>query len=286
MPAGTVAIVLIAAIAHAIWNTASKCKRGDPLLFVWAYTCGATLLCMPFGVVPMITGAQPLSWQFAVASVVSAVLHVVYSLVLQLGYERFDLGVIYPVARGTGPILTMLSAILLLGERPAWTALLGAAVIVAGIMVVAGDPFRYALRSVRGGVLWGTATGASIAAYTLWDGYAVTSLGLLPSSYFFGAFLLQSLLLTAGALRKRSRIPTTIRSNMMLILIVAVLSPLAYVLVLTAMQTAPIALVAPLRESAIVIGSLIAWRLFHEQDLVRRLIGAGIVLCGVVTISL
>ncbi|MCO5998543.1 DMT family transporter [Actinoallomurus rhizosphaericola] len=286
MRPGTIAIVLVAAVAHAVWNTMSKYKRGDTILFVWAYTCAAALLCVPIGIAPVIAGTQPVSWQLAAGSIVSAVLHAVYSLTLQAGYDRFDLGVVYPVARGTGPVLTMLSAILLLGERPTGIAVIGAIVVVAGIVIVAGNPFRSGQRHPLRGVLWGTATGATIAAYTLWDSYSVTSLHQTPVTYFTGAFLLQSLLLTPRALHRRDQIQTAIRTNAAPILTVAVFSPLAYILVLTAMRTAPVALVAPLRESSIVVGSLLAWRLFHETHLARRIIGAAIVLAGIAAVSL
>ncbi|MFB9833035.1 EamA family transporter [Actinoallomurus acaciae] len=286
MRPGTIAIVLVAAAAHAVWNTVSKYKRGDTVLFVWAYTCAAALLCLPLGIAPVITGAQPVSWQLAAGSAVSAALHVVYSLTLQTGYDRFDLGVVYPVARGTGPVLTMLFAILLLGERPTAIAVLGAVVVVAGIVVVAGNPFRSGQRHPVHGVLWGAATGATIASYTLWDSSSVTSLHLAPVTYFTGTFLLQSLILTPRALRRRGELQTAIRTNAAPILTVAVFSPLAYILVLTAMRTAPVALVAPLRESSIVIGSLLVWRLFHEAHLARRIIGAAIVLAGIAAISL
>lgn len=286
MPPATVAVVLVAAGAHAIWNTASKYKRGDTILFVWAYTCATTLVCAPVGLVPVLAGTQPVGWQLGAGSVVSAVLHIAYSLTLQTGYDRFDLGVIYPVARGTGPVLTMLAAILVLGERPTGIAILGAVVVVAGIVVVTGNPLRAGGRRPLQGVLWGAATGATIAAYTLWDSYAVTSLHLAPATYFTGTFLLQSLMLTPRALRRREQIASAVRTDAVPILTVAVFSPLAYVLVLDAMRTAPVALVAPLRESSIVIGSLLAWRLFHEAHLARRVLGAAIVLVGIAAISL
>ncbi|MCA1221847.1 DMT family transporter [Streptomyces sp. 8L] len=286
MQPGMIALVLVAAAAHAVWNTVSKYKRGDTVLFVWAYTCAATLLCLPIGIIPVITGAQPLSLWFAAGAIVSAVLHMVYSLALQSGYDRFDLGVVYPVARGTGPVLTMLSAILLLGERPTGMAVLGAVVVVAGIVVVAGNLFRSGESHPLRGVSWGAATGAAIAGYTLWDSYSVTTLHLSPITYFTGTFLLQSLILTPRALRRRDQIQTAVRTNAWPILTVAVFSPLAYILVLTAMRTAPVALVAPLRESSIVLGSLLAWRLFHEDHLARRIIGAVIVLAGIAAISL
>lgn len=286
MGPGTVALVLAAATAHAVWNIASKYKRGDTFLFVWAYTCASALLCVPIGMALMAEGQQALDWRLMVGSAVSAVLHIAYSLILQAGYDRTELGVVYSVARGTGPMLTMLFAVLLLGERLTTAAMLGALLIVVGILVVVGQVFRSESRHPLPGVLWGVATGATIAGYTLWDSYSVTSWHLPPVSYYAGTLLLQGLILTPIALQRRHRIPAVLRADAVPILVVAVFSPLAYILVLTAMLSAPVALVAPLRESSIVIGSFLAWWLFREGNLARRVAGGMIVLAGIVAISL
>lgn len=284
MESGTVAIVLVAALLHAAWNLASKYKRGDTLMFVWAYTSASALLLVPIALA--IKGKQVLDWRLAVGSAVSAVLHLAYSLTLQAGYDRAELGVVYPVARGTGPVLTMLFALLLLGERLTVVAMLGALLVVAGILVVTGNPFRSGSRHQLPGLIWGTATGATIASYTLWDSYSIKSLHLAPVEYYAGTLLLQSLILTPVALRQRHGMQAAICTDAIPILIVAVWSPLAYILVLTAMLSAPVALVAPLREASIVIGSLLACRLFGEGHLVRRIVGAVVVLAGIAAISL
>lgn len=286
MQPSVVAMVLLAAVAHAAWNLAAKYKRGDALLFVWAYCCVSALWCVPIGVAFVVNGTQKLDWWLALGAAVSATLHIAYSLTLQAGYERAELGLVYPVARGTGPMLTMLIAVLLLGERLSTVTVLGAFLVVAGILVVTGNPFRSGSHRPMQGVFWGTATGAAIAGYTLWDSYSVTSLSLTPLSYYAGTLLLQSLVLTPVALRRRHRIKASIRTDAVPILIVAVLSPLAYILVLTAMQSAPVSLVAPLRECSIVVGALLACWLFGENHLPRRIAGAVVVLAGIAVISL
>lgn len=285
MQSGTIAIVLAAAVAHAVWNLASKYKREDTLVFVWAYSCVSTLLCVPIGIVQIVKGQQTIDWQLAVGAAVSAALHIVYSLTLQAGYDRAELGVVYPVARGTGPLLTILFAMLFMGERLTPVAMLGACLVVAGIFVVTGHPATHG-RAPFKGMLWGVATGAAIAGYTLWDGYSVTTLHLAPVSYYASTLLLQSLIMTPNALRRGHRIRAAIRVDAVPILVVAVFSPLAYVLVLTAMLSAPLALVAPLRESSIIIGSLLAYWLFREDHLARRIAGAVVVLAGIAAISL
>ncbi|MTD13457.1 EamA family transporter [Nakamurella sp. YIM 132087] len=287
MDRGTVAIILVAAIAHAAWNLASKYKRGDTFLFVWAYTGASALLCLPLGILLSSDVSHILSWHLVGASVASGVLHLAYSLTLQAGYDRAELGVVYPVARGTGPMLTMLTAVLLLHERPGWLAVVGALAVVAGILVVTGNPARNKGMGGRAsrGVIWGAATGLTIAAYTVWDAFAIKDLGLAPESYYAGTLLVQCVLLAPGAVRRRRLLPDTLRKDRIPIVVVAVLSPLAYILVLIAMRTAPVALVAPLRESSIVVGSLVAWRLFRERDPARRVVGAVVVLAGIVAIS-
>lgn len=286
MQPDTIAVVLAAAVAHAVWNLASKYKRGNTLLFVWAYSCASTLLWIPIAVGLMVQGQQTMDGQLAVAAAVSAALHIAYSLTLQAGYDRADLGVVYPIARGTGPVLTMLFAILVLGERLNIVALFGALLVVSGVLVVTGNPLRSGSRRPLQGMLWGATTGATIASYTIWDSYAVTSLHVAPVSYYAGTLLLQSLTLTTGALRQRQHIPAALRTNAVPILIVAIFSPLAYILVLNAMLAAPLALVAPLRESSIIIGSLFAYLLFREAHLARRIVGAVVVLIGIAAISL
>lgn len=155
MPPVTVAIVLVAAVAHAGWNLVSKYKKGDTLLFVGAYTTASAILCLPLTIGAAVSGSQPITWALVAAAAVSAALHLTYSLTLQAGYDRADLGVVYPIARGVGPLLTIVIAIFLLGERPTALAIIGALVILAGILVVTGNPFqRTGSRPLRG-IAWG-----------------------------------------------------------------------------------------------------------------------------------
>ncbi len=277
-------LVLIAALAHALWNLASKDADGDTFVFVWAYTALSGVLCLVVTVTVPMSRGETRTWSLALAAFVSAALHVVYSLVLQRGYRSSDVGLVYPVARGTGPLLTLIVAIALLGERPGVVATLGALLIIAGVVVVIGNPFVGG--TPLGPLLWGVATGASISAYTLWDSYSIATLHLQPVTYFAATLILETLLLSPWAVQRRSAIPKTVGANLRAIGLVAILSPLAYILVLTALQTLPVAIVAPLRESSIVIAALLAWWLFHERHVARRIAGAAVVLGGIALISL
>jgi drug/metabolite transporter (DMT)-like permease len=287
MQPATITIVVVAAVAHAVWNTASKFKRGDTVRYVWAYTAASAVLCVPVAAVWTIVDGQRVSLALVVGAAVSGALHVAYSLALQTGYDRSDLGVVYPIARGTGPVLTMICAILVFGERLSVPEVVGAVLVVLGVVVVAGNPFKAGRSHPSTGLLWGALTGATIAAYTLWDDHSITALHVDPLGYFAGTLVFETAFLAPRALRGGIRpIIDTLRSNPVSVPLIAVLSPLAYVLVLFAMQTAPIAVVAPLRESSIVLGSLLAWWLFHEGRLSRRLVGAVVVLAGIAAISI
>lgn len=280
------AMVLLAALCHAVWNLAAKRVQADGYAFVWLYDLGSVVLWAPLAIITLVLSGVGLSPALLLATLVSGVLHIAYQLTLQTGYARADLGVVYPVARGVGPVLSMGVAILVLGERPGWIAAVGALVVVGGIVVVATGRSAAGRHGMRAGIVWGAATGLAISAYTLWDSYSVTTLGLPPVAYFVISCLWQVVLMTPQLLRRhRPSVRPVLVRHWRDIVLVAVLSPLAYVLVLSAMQTAPVSLVAPARESSIVVGSLLAWWLFKEPDLLRRMLGAGIVLTGIVLIA-
>ncbi|HLR27474.1 MAG TPA: DMT family transporter [Ruania sp.] len=278
-------LVLAAAVFHAVWNSAAKGARGDGYVFVWAYATGSALLCLPPAVVQFVAAGAPWSWRLLVGPLVAGILHNIYGLVLQTGYRRAELGVVYPVARGVGPLLTMVVALAVLGEEPGAWGIAGGAVVLVGILVVATGSAQVRRDRLATGVFYGAATGVAIASYTLWDNHAVTAWSLHPLTYFALSCSVQAVVLTPGALRRRRHWAPTLRPNRGRIALVAVLSPAAYILVLIAMQTTPVAIVAPVRESSIVIGSLLAWWLYREPDPARRVAGAAVVVCGIAFIA-
>jgi drug/metabolite transporter (DMT)-like permease len=283
-------LVLVAAVAHALWNFAARGVRADGGIFVFLYAVGSAALWVPVTLVWLLLSDAHPGWAWLFGPAVSGVLHSVYGVVLQRGYRHGDLGLVYPVARGVGPLVTLVVAVTALGERPAWLGLAGALLIVSGIAVIslpprsgAGDPPR---RPVRLGVAWGAATGITIAAYTLWDSHGVNGLHVPPLPYFTISLLFQSLPLAPHAWRRRATVPAVWRSCRREVLAVSVLSPLAYVLVLQAMLLAPVALVASTRETSIVIGSLLGTFLLKEPGGRRRAAGALVVLAGIAGVAL
>lgn len=293
MSATALALVLTAAVLHAIWNIAAKRVAHGGYVFVFAYAALSALVWLPIGLIVLAANGAALSVALLAASALSGLLHIAYGLALQTGYRKGELSVVYPVARGTGPLLTMLFAIVVLAERPGPIAVAGGFVIVAGVAVVAaarpaGAPRRHtgpSAGSARKGLQWGALTGLAIASYTLWDDHSMTGLALLPVPYFALSTAWQSLLMVPGVRGQWAELSRVAREHWREIVCVAVLSPLAYILVLQAMTTTSVALVAPARESSIVVGSLLAWKLFHEPAPARKFAGAVVVLAGIALIA-
>lgn len=286
MSAAATAMVLAAAVLHAVWNLAAKTSRGDTTVFVWMYYSLGCLVSLPVGLTHLVLTEASYGWELFAACLVTAVLHIGYALLLQTGYRRADLGVVYPVARGVGPVLTIVVAVVVFGERPQISALIGGLVVIAGILVVTGGRLFQRSSGLAAGLYYGAATGAAIASYTLWDNFSVSTLGIEPILYFGLSGLFQSALMLPWVLRKRARIGPTWRADRRPAVIVALLSPLAYILVLYALTTTSVALVAPMRESSIIIGALLAWWFFGERDPLRRVLGAAVVAGGIGLIAL
>lgn len=131
------ALILIAAITHAAWNTIAKSATGNPYTFVWAYLSVAAVILLPVTAAFLLKQGWPSDLRLIFIPIVSGALHLIYLVTLQTAYSKGDLGVVYPTARGVGPLLTMVVALAVIGERPKPIALIGALVVLAGILVVA-----------------------------------------------------------------------------------------------------------------------------------------------------
>jgi drug/metabolite transporter (DMT)-like permease len=281
------ALILASAVAHATWNLFAKRARGGAPFLWLAFTLSIPLYAPIAIAVLVITGAQigaiGLLWMF-----VNAALNVAYGIFLLRGYRAGDLSVVYPLARGTGPVLALVGAILLFGERPTPLAIAGAIAIVAGVLALTGDPRKLRQRGVGIAVAYALLTGVTIAAYTLWDKRAVSVLLIPPIVYEWGANVFRAIILTPQALPRWAEVRAewASRANRTAALAVASLSPLAYMLVLTALAISPVSYVAPAREIGILFGVLMGARSLAEADIGRRLIAAVLMVGGVIALAL
>lgn len=280
-------LVVVAAFIHATWNYAAK-RSGGGLPFVWLSSTFALGLYAVAG-----TGywlwRQPILpdgiWWIVAGS---GLLKTVYSLLLQRAYRAGDFSLVYPLTRGTGPLLATLGAIAFFGERPTPLALLGGAVIIACVFYLSGgSSLLHTDRAhLRQGVLYGLACGTCVGIYTVWDQRAVSHLQLPPVLYDGGTQLVLFGVLTPFAWRRRDEVATMWREHRGKAAAVGLLSPVAYVLILTAMSFTPVSYIAPAREISIVIGAFFGARLLKEADASRRLLAAGGMVAGIIALAL
>jgi drug/metabolite transporter (DMT)-like permease len=273
---GVLGITLIAAVLHAVWNAmahgVSDRLVGFALIGV-AYTVIG-------GAVALVLGPPPsAAWPFVVAS---AVLHVIYILLLWASYQLGDFSQAYPVARGTAPLVVVAIEVALGHVLPVWQ-LVGVAVISLGLVSLALDGGRLT-RAALPALGAAGATGISIAGYTVIDAGAVRTTPVLV--YAAWMFLLQGPVMPLIALLRRGtglRIPGRVLG---VGLGGGVVSLAAYGLILAAQTSGATAAVAALRESSIVIGAVIGSVFLGERFGRSRMIAAAVVAVGIVLVDL
>jgi len=281
-------LVILASLIHATWNLLAKQASSVGPIFVMAYNAVACIAYAPWVIYLIAKGAVAWSWLAAGWIVLSALIHLAYSLCLQRGYQRAEFSVVYPVARGTGPMLSTVGAVLVLGEAPNGQALLGLLAVVGGIGLIAtqGNLAAFRKPGSQTGVRWGAATGGLIAAYTVVDAYSVKQVGIAPVVLDWFANLLRFFLLAPLVIANPKRARERMRGFWLLALGVGLLSPLSYILVLAALDLgAPLSVVAPMREMSMMAGALMGMVVLHEKVGPWRLAGCAILIGGVILLS-
>ncbi len=288
MSPAAIALVLTAAIAHASWNLFSKqAAVTGAACFLWLLATSATVIYLP---VVLVAGALTgphlavLNWVFLVGT---GVIQAGYFLFLQLGYGLGDLSLVYPVGRGTGALLAATAGIVLLGERPGVIAIIGIAAIVIGVGAIS-LPSRSdtTARPSSKAIGFALVTGAFIAAYTIWDKYAVGTLHTPALLQGYAAFPFMALAFWPFVAGDRTRLGQVWHEFRPQILGAGALAPLAYILVLAALSFTAVSAIAPAREVSVLFGVLLGRRLLGESGLARRLAGAAAIVAGIIAIAI
>ena len=276
------ALVLVAAFAHAGWNALSQRAPGGAA-FVWSQELVGTVCMVPVAALGIwLDDGARVSFAIVLMGIASGCAHTVYFVLLQRGYATGDLSLVYPLARGTGPVFATAGAIAILGERPGPLALAGTAAIAVGVVLL------LATRGLSRGpaLLYAVLTGFLIGVYTVWDGHAVRASHAEPLFYLLITNLTIVVALLPVALRQRATVGLLMREHRRVVVAVGLLSPFAYALVLFATRLAGVAYVAPAREVSILIGAAIGTHLFLERGGRQRLLGAGAIVAGVIALAL
>lgn len=288
MSAYSLLLVVAAAIAHASWNLIAKRAASVGPVFVFAYSVCGVILFTPWVIWSLIH--EESRWDaLAIGCIaLSGAIHLAYGLCLQRGYQVADLSVVYPVARGTGPMLSTIGAFVFLREPASASGVAGMLCVVIGVMMIAtqGRLGRLLQRESMIGVRWGAVTGALIACYTLIDAYGVKTLLIGPVVFDWAATGARAAFLFPHLMRKPKQSLQAMQGKWHLAWIVGLLSPLGYILVLIALQDgSPVSLVAPAREMSMLLATLAGLYLLREPVGWGRMLGCCLIAGGVVLLA-
>ena len=294
MPLSVLGLVLASAIVHATWNLWAK-ELGGPgpggspvrqVPLLWLLTAISSVFYAGFAWATVAaTHWRPDATALALIAG-SGAIHVGYFFLLLRGYRAGDLSLVYPLARGTGPLLATAGAVALFAERPTPLSLAGALLVVSGVVVLTHRRAAEGRAALWPGVRYGLATGVSIAVYTLWDGWAVKRAGVPPLVYYWAGEVVRTVLLSPLALGQRRDVASLWRSQRPRVVGIALLSPLSYILILLALRSGEVGHIAPAREVSILIGAWLGGRVLGEGDRRRRLVAAAAFAGGVVALAL
>jgi len=277
------AFALIAAVIHAAWNFIIKKVEDRQIVSWWAILLGAAVtlpVLLPNAEIPLRI------WPYILSS---ALAETIYYIALMHAYANADFSLTYPIARGVAPALIAVWSILFLGERPRLIGVIGVAIILLGLVVISAG--HLALKCNRTliqfrGVLLALFIALLISVYSVIDATAVRVVSPLP--YLMIVLGCTGLLMTPFVLSRYGyrAVVVSWRKNFLPIISIALLMPLAYVLVLQAYARAPISYIGAIREISIVLAALAGWRWLGEAFGKFRTLGAILIFLGILVISL
>ena len=281
------ALILLSALVHASWNFLLKKSGGGAGLITAANMVSLVAYAPLAAFLAWHTGFRPEPIHLGLM-LGSGLVHTAYFLLLDRAYRSGgDLSIVYPLARATGPLITIVVAVTLLGERPSAIALGGAVLIGISALLLTGNPFAWRTSGARHAVGFALLTGCMIATYTVWDKASVAAWLIPPLLYDWGCNAFRvCVLIPLTHKRSPGGITRAWRERRKTVVAIAVLSPLSYILVLTAMVVTPVSLVAPAREVSILFAALMGAHFLREGDLTRRALAAAGMVLGISGLTL
>jgi drug/metabolite transporter (DMT)-like permease len=274
------AAVLFAGALHASWNALIK-VRLEPLLSITLISAVAFVVVAPAA--PFVPLPVASAWPYIIGSLA---IHAAYYYGLAQAYRAGDLGQMYPIARGTAPLITAVGAYLLIGENPGFGGSVGVLVLTAGILLLALRGGRAGASLDRRGVPFALMTACAISAYTLVDGVGARQ-GPDATSYIYWLLLTDGLMMLIFGIIWFGKAGFQHSARTYAVLAAAgVMSMASYAIAIWAMSQAPIALVAALRETSVMFAALIGIVFLREPVVMARLVAVAIVMTGMVLVRL
>ena len=280
MSGPAIALVVCAAVLHAIWNALAK-RADNQFVFLWSSVSLATLLLLPAGLGRLPAEGTPAAGLPFVAA--SVAIHALYFYALGRSYRHGDFSRVYPMARGLGVALVPLVALPVFGERLSWLGALGVGFVVLGIAALSVTPSALPVKGIGTGTAWALVTGLTIAAYSLVDKAGVARLHPMPYIALMGLGL--SALLAPVVLSDRPALAREWLRHWRAILVASAMNLTSYLLVLFAFRLSKVGYVVAARELSILFSAFIGSLWLREGRLGPRLAGASVVLAGVVCIA-
>lgn len=275
MPTHIILLILFAALLHASWN--ALLRGGNDKLWSMTIMCVAVAIVSLAGALFMDAPA-PESWPYAV---LSALLHVGYNLFLVRTYRSGDLGQTYPISRGSSPVLITLCASLFAGEVIETGAMIGIALVSAGIISLAFKGRKLDTASLP----YALGTGCFIAAYSVTDGIGGRLSGA-PMAYTVWMCALWGVLMPITYIGLRgARSLLTVRPGLVASLGGGVVSLLAYGIVIYAMTLAPMGAVSALRETSVLFAALLGYLFLGESLTVRKILACVVIAAGTIIVG-
>jgi drug/metabolite transporter (DMT)-like permease len=280
-------LVLLAAGIHASWNLLAK-QANDKLAFLWCSALVSAVLYLPLGVWLLLAyPVPPLGWAIVGGS---SLLEGAYYWGLAQAYRHGDLSLVYPIARGTAPLLVPLLAAVFLGERLSLLGAGGVGLVVVGVLTLhlpaLSGPGVRALVGALGqlGTRYALLTGVFIASYSTLDKRGVAL--VQPALYSYLLFCGISLALLPLLVGLGTSVAAEWKRSRRGILVVGLLGPVSYGLVLAALTLAPVSYVSPAREVSVVIAALLGAYVLHEPYGRARLVGSALIAAGLALLVL
>jgi drug/metabolite transporter (DMT)-like permease len=282
MPILAIALLLVSAVLHALWNILLKQSTEKYVAMGWQVIIGGILSVA----VLFFTGLPPRSmWIFVL---ISMTLETIYFVLLSLAYSNHDFSLVYPVARGAAPALVVLWSFLFLREIPSVGGFIGIATIICGLVVIGATSYcqPHEGKPKFKGITTALSIALVISMYTMIDGFAVKHGQVLP--YGLSMFMLVPVLTTPVIVQHygRDHFIEALQKQPGRLILVGVLGVIAYLFALFAYSMAPVNYSEAIREVSVVLGAFAGWQFLGEKLGKIRVLGAAVIFAGILMIAL